>query len=301
MTVPKTVALPLGDAPSAASSSAAGRPHKLKWSGRRRRPRARRGCSASRSAKIARISASLAGLSQTTTRFGVLDEARTSPQAPFSSITRAPFTVTMPVIARPAEAAALAPARAAMPRDDAVEHRVLLGVGAEGRHRRGRPGPRQRPAQVGHRAARVAVHQLGDLDRHPHAAVVAAADRLGEEVVAGLLEARQRAELAHPALHVAVAGLPVVGLAPRRRSARGRRRRGRSTSRPRRRWRPGRAGPGRGRGSPPSCRRRSPRPRRRPRRSGRRRRRSRARGRRRLARTARAMSCSISSASGLGL
>ena len=61
------------------------------------------------------------------------------------------------------------------------------------------------------RRARMAVEQAEDLDRHPHAAVVAVADRRGEEVVAGLLEARQRAEVADPALHVAVAGLPVVG------------------------------------------------------------------------------------------
>ena len=40
----------------------------------------------------------------------------------------------------------------------------------------------------------IAVHQLGDLDRDAHAAVVAAPDRLGEEVVPGLLEPRERAE-----------------------------------------------------------------------------------------------------------
>ena len=54
------------------------------------------------SAKIARISASLSELSQTTTRFGVFELARTSPQLPLSRITRAPFTVTTSLIARPA-------------------------------------------------------------------------------------------------------------------------------------------------------------------------------------------------------
>ena len=56
---------------------------------------------ASRSSKIARSSASDVGLSQTTTRFGVLDEARTRPQPPFSSITRAPLTVTISVMRCP--------------------------------------------------------------------------------------------------------------------------------------------------------------------------------------------------------
>ena len=45
---------------------------------------------------------SLALLSQTTTRLGVFDEARTSPQAPLSRITRAPLTVTTRSMARPA-------------------------------------------------------------------------------------------------------------------------------------------------------------------------------------------------------
>jgi hypothetical protein len=52
------------------------------------------------SAKMARISASDSGLSQTTTRLGVFEEARTSPHAPLSRITRAPLTVTISLIAR---------------------------------------------------------------------------------------------------------------------------------------------------------------------------------------------------------
>ena len=44
------------------------------------------------------------------------------------------------------------------------------------------------------------------------AVVVAAADRLVEEEVAGLLEAGERAELVDAPLDVGMAGLPVVGL-----------------------------------------------------------------------------------------
>ena len=67
-------------------------------------------------------------------------------------------------------------------------------------------------AQVGHFHVGVAVHQLADFDRDTHAVVIAAPDGFGEEVVAGFLEPRQRAELMHAAFHVAVAGLPVIGL-----------------------------------------------------------------------------------------
>ena len=53
------------------------------------------------SSKTARISASDSGLSHTTTRFGVLDDARTNPHAPLSKITRAPLAVTTFLIGRP--------------------------------------------------------------------------------------------------------------------------------------------------------------------------------------------------------
>src|SRR5471032_931532 len=46
------------------------------------------------SLNMARILASDAGLSTTTTRDGLLDEARTRPQVPSSSVTRTPLTVT---------------------------------------------------------------------------------------------------------------------------------------------------------------------------------------------------------------
>src|SRR6201999_3899201 len=46
------------------------------------------------SLNIARILASEAGLSTTTTSDGLLDEARTRPQVPSSRVTRTPFTVT---------------------------------------------------------------------------------------------------------------------------------------------------------------------------------------------------------------
>ena len=136
----------------------------------------------SRSVKIARISASLSGLSQTTTRLGVFDEARTRPQAPFSSSTRAPLTVTMSGDRPPAERAARCGALFEAS-DDAVEHGVFLGVGAIGRHGGRGPGAGQGAAQVRERTPGIVVHQPADLDGDAHAAIVAAADRLGEEVV----------------------------------------------------------------------------------------------------------------------
>ena len=72
---------------------------------------------ASISEKIARISSSLSPLSQTTTRLGVFEEARTSPQEPLSRMTRAPLTVTTSLIGRPANvspASALAASFATM-------------------------------------------------------------------------------------------------------------------------------------------------------------------------------------------
>ena len=80
------------------------------------------------------------------------------------------------------------------------------------RHGRRTPGLRQRLAQVGHALSRIAVEHVADREREDHAVVVAAAERLVEEEVAGLLEAGERAELVDAALDVGMAGLPVVDL-----------------------------------------------------------------------------------------
>lgn len=57
---------------------------------------------ASMSEKIDHISFSLSELSQTTTKLGVLLDARTKPHAPLLRIIRAPFTVIISVISSPA-------------------------------------------------------------------------------------------------------------------------------------------------------------------------------------------------------
>ena len=46
------------------------------------------------SANIARMLASDTGLSTTTTKDGLFEEARTSPQVPSANVTRTPLTVT---------------------------------------------------------------------------------------------------------------------------------------------------------------------------------------------------------------
>src|SRR4029078_2020620 len=51
---------------------------------------------------ISRIRASDAGLSTTTTSSGLLDDARTRPQVPSSTVTRTPLTVTRSRIGWPA-------------------------------------------------------------------------------------------------------------------------------------------------------------------------------------------------------
>ena len=58
----------------------------------------------------------------------------------------------------------------------------------------------------------IAVEHVADREREDQPVVVAAAERLVEEEVPGLLEARDRADLVDAALHVGMAGLPVVGL-----------------------------------------------------------------------------------------
>ena len=218
----------------AARTSAAPRPgcekdrHGLRTSGRTRRRWAPPG-SARRDPRRSRAAPrGLSGLSQTTTRLGVLDEARTRPQAPLSSITRAPLTVTTSAIARPPSAPPSS--RAGLdPPHDARQRVVLLAVRAEGRHGgrvvdggQGAPHVRDRPL-------RVAVEDPAQLDGHAHPVVVAPPDGLGEEVVARLLEPRERAQLVDAALHVGVAGLPSSRPWLRPPAARGRRRRGRWT------------------------------------------------------------------------
>ena len=54
------------------------------------------------SAKMARMLASDTGLSTTITSSGLLEEARTRPQVPSSSVTRTPLTVTRSRIFWPA-------------------------------------------------------------------------------------------------------------------------------------------------------------------------------------------------------
>ncbi len=55
------------------------------------------------------------------------------------------------------------------------------------------------------------IHQFAQLDRHPHAAIIAAANRFGQKVMPGLFKPRQGANRFDPAFHVAVAGFPIVG------------------------------------------------------------------------------------------
>ena len=57
---------------------------------------------AQRSLNMSRIRASDTGLSTTTTSSGLLEDARTSPQVPSSTVTRTPLTVTRSRIACPA-------------------------------------------------------------------------------------------------------------------------------------------------------------------------------------------------------
>ena len=60
----------------------------------------------------------------------------------------------------------------------------------------------------------IAVEHVADCERRDEAVVIAAADRLVEEEMARLLEAGERVELVDAPLHVGMAGLPVVALAP---------------------------------------------------------------------------------------
>ena len=66
--------------------------------------------------------------------------------------------------------------------------------------------------EVGHGLCGIAVEHVANREREHEPVVVAAAERRIEEEVAGFLEARHRADLVDAALHVGVAGLPVVDL-----------------------------------------------------------------------------------------
>ena len=83
------------------------------------------------SAKIARISASLSGLSQTTTRLGVLEDARTSPQAPFSRITQGAVDCDN-LSDFPARDTATFVGALHQLLHQPVQHGVFLGIGAIG-------------------------------------------------------------------------------------------------------------------------------------------------------------------------
>ena len=91
----------------------------------------------------------------------------------------------------------------------ALDDAVFGLVGAVRRHRRRRPGFRQRVLQIRHRFVGRPIEHLADRDRRYQAIVIAPAERLVEEEMPGLLEARQRAQLVGAALHVGMAGLPV--------------------------------------------------------------------------------------------
>ena len=153
----------------------------------------------------------MTGLSTTTTSSGLFDEARTRPQVPSSTVTRTPLTVTRSRIGWPIDLLALLLRRLEV-LHHIVDHAILHLVGAVRRHGRRAPGLGQRVLQVRHRLRRIAVEHVADREREDQPVVVAAADRLVEEEVAGLLEAGDRADLVDAPLHVGMAGLPVVGL-----------------------------------------------------------------------------------------
>ena len=177
-----------------------------------RRPRDACAARASIALNMSRMRASETGLSTTTTSSGLLEEARTKPQLPSSTVTRTPLTVTRSRIGWPATLLAVASASLRNASTTCVDHAVFGLVGAMRRHGRRRPGFRQRVLEIGHRSCPGAVEHLADRDRRDQPVIIAAAERLVEEEMAGLLEAGQRAELVGAALHVGMAGLPIVGL-----------------------------------------------------------------------------------------
>jgi hypothetical protein len=143
---------------------------------------------------MSRMRFSDTGLSTTTTSSGLLEDARTSPQLPSSIVIRTPLTVTRSRIAWAADPGALALRRLEI-LHHGVDDIVLHLVGATRRHGRRRPGLRQRILQIGHRLAARAIEHVADRDRRDQTVVIAAAEWLVEEEVAGLLKARERPEL----------------------------------------------------------------------------------------------------------
>ena len=163
------------------------------------------------SSNIARILASEAGLSTTTTSDGLLDEARTRPQVPSSSVTRTPLTVTTrgDGLAQQLLAFRL---QAWIFLRQRLDHRIFFVVGTLGRHGGRAPGLGQPVIQRRQLLAAGAVQHFQHLDAGDDAVVIAMADRRIEEEMAGLFEARQRAQFGGAALDIGMAGLPVIGL-----------------------------------------------------------------------------------------
>ena len=166
---------------------------RLKSSGCTRRLRDGCAARASTALNISRMRASDTGLSTTTTSSGLLDEARTRPQVPSSTVTRTPLTVTRSRIGWPATLSPFCLRRLEV-LHHLLDDAVFLLVVAMRRHGRRAPGLRQRVLQLRHRLSGIAVEHVADRERRNQAVVVAAAERLVEEVVAGLLEAGERAE-----------------------------------------------------------------------------------------------------------
>ena len=183
----------------------------IRSSGCRRRLRGSRARRRSTASNIARMRASDAGLSTTTTSSGLFDEARTRPHVPSSTVTRTPLTVTRSRIGCPANGsprACIAWSRATT--RSATSY--LTSSAQCGRHRRRAPGLRQLAIEIGHRLSRIAVEHVEDGDRGDEAVVIAAPDRRVEEEVARLLEAGERVQIPDPPLDVRMAGLPEIDL-----------------------------------------------------------------------------------------
>src|SRR2546429_7959136 len=152
---------------------------------------------------MSRMRASDTGLSTTTTSSGLLEEARTSPQVPSATVTRTPLTVTRSRIGSPATFSARAFACSKCFTTSSTTRYLTSS---------GQCGAMVGEDQVGHAFCGIAVEHVANREREHEPVVVAAAERRVEEEVAGFLEARDRADLVDAALHVGVAGLPVVDL-----------------------------------------------------------------------------------------
>src|SRR5439155_19181371 len=95
---------------------------------------------------------------------------------------------------------------------DLLDHLVFHLIRAVRRHRRRGPGLGQRVLEIGHAFSRIAVEHVAYRKCKEEPVVIAAAERLIEEEVAGLLEARHCANLVDAALDVGMAGLPIISL-----------------------------------------------------------------------------------------